>query len=73
MSPVVLTVSRFKAGMSHNVISDEAELTGTIRTFDRDVWTSMRARMERIIKGVCDGMGAAYEFTYSKGYPSYSE
>lgn len=69
LSPVVLTVGRFEAGTSYNVIPEQVEIEGTTRMFDRDIWNSMKERMERIIKGVCDGMGAGYEFTYSRGYP----
>ena len=69
LSPIVLTVGRFHAGSTFNVIPDEAEMAGTTRTFDRNIWDSWQKRMERIIKGICDAMGAGYEFTYSRGYP----
>lgn len=69
LNPVVLTVGRFQAGTAFNIIPGEAEMSGTTRTFDRDVWTSWPQRMEKIIKGVCDAMGAAYEFKYTRGYP----
>jgi len=44
-------------------------MCGTTRTFDREVWQSWPERMERIIKGVCEAMGADYELKYSQGYP----
>ncbi|MFH1241764.1 MAG: M20 family metallopeptidase [Pseudomonadota bacterium] len=69
MSPIVLTVGRFQAGSTFNVIPDEAEMAGTTRTFERDIWDSWHARMEKIIKGICGAMGARYEFRYSRGYP----
>ncbi len=69
LSPVVLTVGRFHAGTAFNIIPGEAEMSGTTRTFDRDIWSSWAQRMERIIKGVCDAMGAEYEFKYTRGYP----
>ncbi len=70
LSPVVLTVGSFHAGSAFNIIPDQAEMTGTTRTFDRDIWSSWPGRMERIIKGVCEGMGAGYELKYSRGYPA---
>ena len=72
LSPVVLSVGSFHAGAMPNVIPGEAEMSGTTRTFDRDIWSSWPPRMERIIKGICDAMGARYEFKYTRGYPPTS-
>ena len=69
LSPTVLTVGRFHAGSTFNVIPEEAVLAGTTRTFDRNIWSSWEKRMEKIIKGVCEAMGAKYEFKYTRGYP----
>ena len=69
LSPVVLTVGRLHAGTAFNILPGEAEMAGTTRTFDRDIWDSWQERMERIIKGVCEAMGAGYEFNYYRGYP----
>jgi amidohydrolase len=69
LSPVVLTVGRFHAGTAFNIIPSEAEMAGTTRTFDRGIWDSWQERMERIIKGVCEAMGAEYEFKFVRGYP----
>jgi amidohydrolase len=69
MSPVVLTVGRFHAGTSFNVIPGEAEIAGTTRTFEREIWDSWQERLEKIIKGVCQATGADYEFKYHRGYP----
>jgi len=67
--PVVLTVGTFHAGSAFNVIPQKAELTGTTRTFDREIWQRFPEQMEKIIRGVCDSMGASYELTYTKGFP----
>jgi len=69
LSPVVLTVGCFHAGTAFNIIPGEAEMAGTTRTFDRGIWDSWQERMERIIKGVCEAMGAEYEFKFFRGYP----
>jgi amidohydrolase len=69
LSPVVMTIGRFHAGTAFNIIPGEAELSGTTRTFDRAIWDSWQERMERIIKGTCEAMGAGYEFAFSRGYP----
>jgi amidohydrolase len=69
LQPAVVTVASFQAGSTFNVIPGEAEMCGTTRTFDRDIWNSWPERLEKIISGVCESMGATYELKYSQGYP----
>lgn len=65
---VVLSITQFHAGTAHNVIPEVAELTGTVRTLDPELRTRMPQLMERVIRGVTEAHGAAYEFTYERGY-----
>ncbi|MGD9055689.1 MAG: amidohydrolase [Desulfobacterales bacterium] len=69
LQPSVVTVGSFHAGSAFNVIAGEAELCGTTRTFDRDIWNTWPERLDKIIGGVCQSMGASYELNYTKGYP----
>lgn len=69
MRPTVVTIGRFNAGTTFNVISETAHLSGTTRTFDADVWQTWPQRIERIANGVCDAMGAACSLDYQQGYP----
>jgi amidohydrolase len=67
--PAVVTVASFHAGTTFNVIPGEAVMCGTTRTFDREIWNSWPGRLEKIVRGVCESMGARYELKYSQGYP----
>jgi amidohydrolase len=69
LSPAVVTVGQFNAGSTFNVIPREAEMCGTTRTFDREIWSSWSERIEKVVRGVCESMGAQYELKYSQGYP----
>jgi amidohydrolase len=69
LSPTVVTIGSFHAGTTFNVIPGEAELCGTTRTFDRDIWNSWPERIEKIVRAVCQSMGADYELKYTQGYP----
>ena len=69
VNPAVVTVGSFHSGSTFNVIPGEAEMCGTTRTFDRAVWDRFPEQMERIVRGVCESMGASYELDYVKGYP----
>ncbi len=67
--PAVFTVGRFHAGSTFNVIPNEAEMEGTVRSFDRAVRESMPERMERILKGLGEAMRVEFEMKYRYGYP----
>ena len=69
LQPSVVTVGSFHAGSTFNVIPGEAEMCGTTRTFDRNIWNTWPERLDKIIGGVCQSMGATYELKYSQGYP----
>jgi amidohydrolase len=65
---VVVSVTQFHAGTTHNVIPEVVEMNGTVRTFDPALRTRVPQLMERVIKGVTEAHGATYEFTYERGY-----
>lgn len=67
--PAVFTVGKFHAGSTFNVIPNEADMEGTVRSFDRTVRQSMPERMERILKGLAEAMRVDYEMKYRYGYP----
>ncbi len=69
LEPTVVTVGMFHAGTAFNVISDEAKLSGTTRTFNLDIWNSWEERLEKVLRGVCESMGADFELKFAKGYP----
>ena len=62
--PVVVTVGQFVSGTAKNVVSGEAELGGTVRTFSRELRKTMPERLERIAKQVA----AAYRCTAELDY-----
>jgi len=66
----VVTVGTFKAGEAFNVIPDTAELGGTVRTFNAKNRDFLEARIETLARGIATAMGAAVEFTYTRGYPA---
>ncbi|GAA5502170.1 N-acetyldiaminopimelate deacetylase [Deinococcus xinjiangensis] len=64
----VVTVAQIHGGSANNVIPDTVTLGGTVRSFDENVRQMLRARIEQIIKGVCDTYGATYTLDYRFGY-----
>ena len=65
---VVLSVTRFEGGTTHNVIPGSVELEGTVRTLDEEVRKEIPGTMERIIEGVTGAHGASYSLEYQCGY-----
>lgn len=68
LDALVVSITYFRAGTTHNVIPDRAKLMGTVRTFDPKVRQQAPKLIERVIKGVCEAHGATYELKYELGY-----
>lgn len=69
IQPAVVTIGSIHGGNIHNVIPDNVAMLGTVRAFDADVRDSMKPRIEAVLKGCCDGAGAAYDYNYLWRYP----
>jgi len=69
LSTAVITVGRFEAGTTFNIIANKATLIGTVRYLDPDIQHIVRAEMERVVKGICIANNADYELNYSEGFP----
>ncbi|PGM55501.1 M20 family metallopeptidase [Bacillus sp. AFS053548] len=65
---LVVSVTKFIGGTTHNVIPGSVEICGTVRSFNADLRKSVPDLMERIIKGITDAHGAQYKFDYEFGY-----
>lgn len=70
LDSVVITLGKIQGGSASNVIAPEVELQGTVRTLNPSLREQMPERIEKVIKGVTEALGATYEFVYDMGYPS---
>ncbi|MDN4525841.1 amidohydrolase [Fictibacillus sp. NE201] len=68
LDQLVLSVTKFIGGTTHNVIPGSVDIMGTVRSFDASLRKSVPAAMERVIKGITEAHGADYEFGYEFGY-----
>ena len=69
LTPTVISMGSFHAGSAPNIIPEKAVMTGTTRTFSKKIDYEYPGIMEKVIKGVCDSMGASYDFEYYHMYP----
>ena len=69
LETAVLSITQIHAGSATNVIPDEAELVGTVRTFSTGVLDLIERRMNEIASGVAAGFNASVDFSFKRNYP----
>ncbi len=68
---LVVSVTKFVGGTTHNVIPGTVEMTGTVRTLKPEVRDRVPGIMERIVKGITAAHGASYSFEFPAGRPRH--
>ena len=68
-APSIISVGRIEGGIRNNVIPDEVELEGTIRSFDPQVREKIHGAMERTARLIAESAGATIEWTLDLGNP----
>lgn len=58
IAPLVITVGKFHSGVRSNIIPEEAELEGTIRTLDSKMQKDVHEKMKNIAKNLGASWGA---------------
>ena len=70
LQSAVDSVTTVHSGTAFNVIPQEAELTGTIRTFDLDVRKKVLERFHQIVNGVGEAMGCQVDIDVERISPA---
>jgi amidohydrolase len=68
LDSAVISVCHVESGKNTNIIPDTAMIEGTVRYFDIEVGKNIPVMIEQTVKGICDSMGATYEFIYKNPY-----
>jgi hippurate hydrolase len=66
---VVVSVTRFDAGTTHNIIPDSAMLMGTVRTLSEEMRDLAEARIHQIVQGLASAHGAEATIDYERNCP----
>ena len=69
LDSAVVSVTQFHAGSAHNVIPDQAVLSGTVRTLKPAVQDEIEALMPQIVQATAQAHGASASVDYRRGYP----
>ena len=67
--PVVITVGEIHGGTARNIMAGSAYLTGTVRTWHKDVREKIADRMERAAGKTAHAFGATLGFSFEAGNP----
>jgi hippurate hydrolase len=67
--PVVVTIARIECGTAHNVIADNACLTGTMRSLSPANRARLREEVQRLAAGIAAAHGLAAQVSIHEGFP----
>ncbi len=65
----VISVGKISGGVRSNIIPEEVEMIGTIRTLDPEMQAEIHERIRRTAEHIAAASGAEVEVTIEKGYP----
>jgi amidohydrolase len=65
----VISIGKISGGVRNNIIPEEVELVGTIRTLDRDMQREIHRRIRQTVTNIAEASGATAEVSIEPGYP----
>jgi amidohydrolase len=68
-TPSIITVGSIRGGVRYNIIPDEVQLDGTIRTFQPDVQQDMHRRIRQTAESIAASAGATANVAITPQYP----
>ena len=66
----VLSVCQIHGGDAYNIIPGEVTITGSVRTFSKELRNNMPVMIKEISDGIAASMGTKCEVSYERGYDS---
>ena len=69
ITPAVITVGTINGGTRPNIIPEQVEMKGTIRTFQPQVRKALALQIERTVKAIATSTGATAEVKFQEGSP----
>ena len=69
-APSIVSVGRINGGVRNNVIPDQVEMEGTIRSFNEEMRQQIHMRIERTARLIAESAGASIKFELLYGYPA---
>ncbi len=69
LAPSIVTVGAIHGGVRNNIIPDDVEMIGTIRSLDAKMRDDIHARIKRTAEDIAKSGGATATVTIDEGYP----
>jgi amidohydrolase len=69
MEPLVISVGRIQGGNRNNIIPNQVELEGTVRTMNEEIRKQIPDLMRQTLEGVTRAHGATFDLEYEFGNP----
>jgi amidohydrolase len=70
LDSAVITIGKVSGGTAFNIIPDETEILGTVRSLNQKVREDLKSRMEQVTQGVAKSFGVDFHFDFQYGYPA---
>lgn len=70
LDAAIVSVTKFLAGNTWNVIPEFVEMEGTARTQTAEIRTKVKQQLDLIINGIAQAFGAKAEFVWHEGPPA---
>lgn len=70
LAPAVVSIGSVHGGVRSNIIPEEVEMLGTIRSLDKAMRDDLHARIRRTAESVAAASGATAAVTIEAGYPA---
>jgi amidohydrolase len=69
LAPAIVTVGAIHGGVRNNIIPDEVEMIGTIRSLNAKMRDEIHKRIKRTAEDIAESAGATAAVTIESGYP----
>ncbi len=70
LRPVVITIGQISGGRAPNIIADQVQMLGTVRSLHPETHAALPGWIEQIVAHTCAAYGAKYQLDYRRGVPS---
>ncbi|HEY3055822.1 MAG TPA: amidohydrolase [Thermoanaerobaculia bacterium] len=69
LAPSIVTIGIIRGGVRNNIIPDDVEMAGTLRSLDKGMREDIHARVKRTAEQIASSAGAKADVTITRGYP----
>jgi amidohydrolase len=69
LAPSIVTIGVIRGGVRNNIIPDDVEMVGTLRSLDKEMREELHRRVRLTAERIAESAGARAEVTIETGYP----